>query len=173
MKTQFNQYLTERLLRHRLGAFTLVEFLVAVLFLATVLALAVPRIWNMGSEARTAKLQAVYGSVRAATQITRASAQVHNQVGASGTVTVDGTVISTVFGYPAATPAGIVAATGLDPANDQVTFTAGGSQPGAVITIALNGARGNCNIVYTAPVSADALPDINTVNGDASGGAGC
>jgi len=153
--------------------FTLVEFLVAVLFLATVVALAAPQLINSGSEARTAKQQAIFGSVRAAAQITRASAQVHNQVGPAGSVTVDGTTISTVFGYPAATPAGIVAATGLDEANDQVTVSTGAAQPGASITIALNGARGNCAIVYMAPTAADAQPNIGIVNSDNSGGPGC
>src|SRR5450631_124173 len=98
----------------RAGAFTLVELLVAVLFLCTVVALAVPRFWNSGSEARTAKQQALFGAVQAGAQITRAAAQVHNQTGPTGEVTVDGVKITTVFGYPAATAAGIVAATGLD-----------------------------------------------------------
>ena len=156
-----------------LGAFTLIEFLVGLLFLATVLALAAPRIWNMGSEARTAKQQAIFGSVRAAAQITRASAQVHNQIGQTGSVTVDGTVISTVFGYPAATPAGIVAATGLDPASDQVTVDPGGPGPGGAINVALNGARGTCSIVYVAPAAAEAQPSITFVNTNSKGGTGC
>ena len=153
--------------------FTLVEFLVALLFVATVVALAVPRLWNMGSEARTAKQQAIFGSVRAAAQITRAAAQVHNQLGESGAVAVDGTNISTVYGYPTATAAGIVAATGLDTANDQVSLSEGGTKAGSQIAIALNGARANCTVVYTAPTAADAQPLIRYVNSDGNGGAGC
>jgi MSHA pilin protein MshA len=153
--------------------FTLVEFLVGALFLATLLALAVPRIWNMGSDARAAKQKAIYGSVRAAAQITRAAARVHNQLGASGLVEVDGMRISTVYGYPTATPAGIIAATGLDTGSDQISLTSGGSQGGNSITIALNGARASCTIVYTAPASAEALPRVDVVNSDSAGGAGC
>jgi MSHA pilin protein MshA len=154
-------------------AFTLVEFLVGILFLATVLALAVPRLWNMGSEARAAKQQAIYGSVRAAAQITRAAARVHNQLGASGLVEVDGMRISTVYGYPSASAAGIIAATGLDTSSDQITLVNGGAQAGNSITIALNGSRASCSIVYTAPDSAEALPRIDMVNGDTSGSQGC
>lgn len=155
------------------SGFTLVEFLVAVLFLATVTALAVPRLWNMGSEARAAKQQAIYGSVRAAAQITRAAAQVHNQTGANGSVVVDGTSISTIFGYPSATPAGIIAAAGLDPAADQISVSDGGSKPGSTISIAVSGARASCIIEYAAPSIAEQPPSIRFVNSDAGGGAGC
>jgi MSHA pilin protein MshA len=157
----------------RSSGFTLVEFLVAVLFLATVAALAVPRVWNMGSEARTAKQQAIFGSVRAAAQITRAAAQVHNQLGATGSVTVDGTSIATIYGYPTATEGGIIAATGLDPSNDQVSLVGGGSQAGNTITVAINGSRATCTIVYAAPASDGAQPAINYVNSNGKGSSGC
>jgi len=153
--------------------FTLVEFLVAILFVATVVALAVPRLWNMGSEARTAKQQAIFGSVRAAAQITRAAAQVHGATGVAGAVTVDGTSITTVYGYPAASPAGIIAATGLDPVNDQISLSGGGTQAGNTITVSLTGAHETCAVVYVAPASADSQPSISFVNSDGNGGPGC
>jgi len=155
------------------AGFTLVEFLVAVLFLATVVALAAPQLVNSGSEARTAKQQAIFGSVRAAAQITRAAAQVHNELGATGSVTVDGTRISTVYGYPAASEPGIVAATGLDLASDQVSLSGGGAQAGNTISVALNGARATCSIVYVAPTGPDAQPAITFQNTDGKGGTGC
>jgi MSHA pilin protein MshA len=154
-------------------AFTLVEFLVATLFLATVLVLSVPRLWNFGSDARTAKQQAIVGSVRAAAQITRAAAQVHHQMGPTGAVSVDGTQISTVFGYPAASAAGIIAATGLDATSDQVSFSGGGADAGKSITIALNGAYASCAVVYVAPASADEVPSVTLINSDDRGGKGC
>jgi MSHA pilin protein MshA len=159
--------------RTGIRAFTLVEFLVGVLFLAAVLALAVPRLWNMGSEARVAKQQAIFGSVRAAAQITRAAARVHNQMGPSGSVEVDGTRISTVFGYPTASAAGIVAATGLDTVNDQISLSDGGAHPGSSIVIALDGAHGTCSIAYTAPDTPEAQPRIDLLNASQSAGSGC
>lgn len=159
--------------RRSLGGFTLVEFLVAVLFVATVIALAAPRLWNMGSEARTAKQQAIFGSVRAAAQITRAAAQVHGETGPTGSVIVDGVKISTIYGYPAATAAGIIAATGLDSAIDQIALSGGGTQAGSAITVSLNGARANCSVVYAAPLTADAQPSVSLVNSDGNGGPGC
>jgi len=168
------QNLARRHLRaRRESGFTLVESIVAALFVATVLALAVPRLWNHGSEERAAKQQALYGSVRTAAQITRAAAQVRNQVDASGEVTVDGTTIATVFGYPAASAAGIVAATGLDVVNDQVSLSEGGAKAGDRIVVALNGSRGTCTIVYAAPAAAEAQPAIDFVNSDGKGHPGC
>jgi MSHA pilin protein MshA len=157
----------------QIQGFTLVELLVAVLFVVTVVALAAPRLLNMGSEARTAKQQAIFGSVRAAAQITRAAAQVHGELGVAGSVLVDGIKISTVYGYPSANPAGIIAATGLDPATDQISVNGGGTQAGNTITVSLNGSRATCSVVYSAPTSADALPSVTLVNSDGNGGTGC
>jgi len=153
--------------------FTLVEFLVALLFLFTVVALAAPHLFSSGSEARVAHQQAIFGSVRAAAQITRAAAQVHDELGLSGSVTVDGTRISTVYGYPAASEPGIVAATGLDLNSDHVSLSGGGGQPGNKISVLLDGAHASCSIVYTAPASADDQPVISLVNTDGNGGSGC
>ncbi len=157
----------------RIAGFTLVELLVAALFLATVVGLALPRFLHSGSEARAARQQAIFGSVRAAAQITRAAAQVHNELGPTGTVTVDGTRISTVYGYPAASEAGIVAATGLDLASDQVSLSGGGAAAGNTISVALNGARATCAIVYVAPTAPEAQPEISYVDADGRGGSGC
>ncbi len=155
-------------------AITLVEFLGALVFVSALLALALPRLWNASSEARAAKQQAIFGSVRAAAQITRAAARVHDQLGSSGSVEVDGTRISTVFGYPAASAAGIIAATGLDAVNDQFSLTDGSALAGGSITIALNDARGTCAIVYTAPVTAEAQPKFDLINhSDQGNGTGC
>lgn len=153
--------------------FTLVEFLVAMLFLFTVVALAAPHLFSSGSEARTARQQAIFGSVRAAAQITRAAAQVHDELGVTGSVTVDGTRISTVYGYPAASEPGIVAATGLDLNSDHVSLDGGGAQPGNAIRVLLDGARATCSIVYVAPTAPEAQPTISFVNTDGNGGSGC
>lgn len=173
MKSSVYFALRRRLGRDHFCGFTLVEFLVVVLFLVTVVALAAPRLLNMGSEARTAKQQAILGSVRAAAQIARAAAQVHGELGVTGSVLVDGIKISTVYGYPTANPAGIIAATGLDPSTDQISVSGGGTQAGNAITVSLNGSRATCIVVYEAPTSAEAQPSVTYVNSDGNGGTGC
>jgi len=173
MDTSAHQNRLRQVHLHRSGGFTLVEFLVAILFVATVVALAAPRLWHMGSEARTAKQQAIFGSIRAAAQITRAAAQVHGETAAAGSVIVDGIKISTIYGYPTASAAGIIAATGLDPTADQITVSGGGTAPGGIITVSLNGSPSTCSVVYAAPASGDAQPGVSFVNSDGSGGPGC
>jgi MSHA pilin protein MshA len=151
----------------------MVEVLVAALFLATVVALALPQLRHPGSEARSAKQLALFGSLRAAAQITRAAAQIHGQTGTTGLVSIDGMRVSTVFGYPAASAAGIIAATGLDPATDRFSLSPGGPEPGNAITLSLDGAHAICTIVYVAPATPDGQPSINYTNADGDGGPGC
>jgi MSHA pilin protein MshA len=147
--------------------FTLVELIIVILIIGILSALALPRFINMGSDARTAKAQAILGAVRSASQVVRAAALVRSQTGSSGSVTVDGVSITTAYGYPAATQTGngaggIVDAAGLDTSgnnNDGITLTGGGA---AALVIQVNGAAtpANCSVSYTAPAAANSTPTI-------------
>jgi MSHA pilin protein MshA len=148
----------------RQAGFTLVELIVVILILGILSALALPKFINMGGDARTAKVQAIYGSVRAAAQITHAAAVVRNQLGATGTVSVDSVPITTAYGYPDLTAAsGIAYAAGLDVAatnNDQVTYdttTLAGTLyiiPSGATTVT------TCRVEYTPAAGANTPPVI-------------
>src|SRR5271165_7138989 len=89
----------------RQGGFTMVELIVVILILGILSALALPKFINMGSDARAAKLNAIYGSLRAASQMTYAASLVKNSganaTAATGSITTqDGTTIATAYGYP-------------------------------------------------------------------------
>ena len=103
------------------------------------------------------RAQALYGSVRAAAALAKARCELDlaalvavpapTCTAAAGTVNMDGTAVTMVNRYPAATAAGIVAAAQIVAANDGVVIA--GAAP---LTITMNGATAaaNCRISYTA-----------------------
>jgi MSHA pilin protein MshA len=135
--------------------FTLIELIVVITIIGILAAIALPRFINVQRDARTAKAQALYGSVRSAAALAKARCTLDlaaivaggTCTAVAGTVNMDGTAVTMVNTYPAATLAGIIAASQIDQANDGVVIAVG-----PPLTITINGATAaaNCRISYTA-----------------------
>ncbi|WP_428776570.1 type II secretion system protein [Vibrio sp.] len=88
----------------RQGGFTLIELVVVIVILGILAVTAAPRFLNLQNDARKSALQGLKGAMDGAAGIVYGKAAIAG-VETKATDTVDG--ISTVYGYPAATSAGI------------------------------------------------------------------
>lgn len=156
-------------LRIQQSGFTLIELIMVIVIVGILAAVALPRFADLQGDARHAKGQALVGSIRSASAVAHATALARNATGATSTITMEGATINMVYGYPAATALGIIAAANIDATRDNVTITAGADPATDPITVDINGAGtlANCRISYTAAASASTQPVIS-FNGSAS-----
>lgn len=142
----------------RLRGFTLIELVVTISIIAILAAVALPRYIALQTQARTAKMQAIYGGIRSASMLAHAQAIATNST-AAATISMEGALINQVNGYPAATLTGIIQALQLNQTNDQVLITVAAP----TVTIDINGATtaANCRITYTEAAAVNTSPTIS------------
>ena len=103
--------------------FTLIELIVVIVILGILAATAAPLFVDLKSDANRAVLQGVEASMRSASTLVYAKAQIAGQTGATGTVTINGASVPVVFGYPST--ASIASVLTLSPPGDFTTTPAG------------------------------------------------
>lgn len=137
--------------------FTLIELIIVIVILGILAAFILPRFSNISSQARAATVDALAGSLKAASAITHGQWLVAGNSPATITLE-DGTVVTMTFGYPAVTSSGILAALQgavNTSASTLDTFTY--STAGSVMTFTPRGVvtPATCFVTYTAAPSAN------------------
>ncbi|MDO8449399.1 MAG: prepilin-type N-terminal cleavage/methylation domain-containing protein [Rhodoferax sp.] len=143
--------------------FTLIELVIVISIIGILAAIALPRYIAVQRDARVAKMQSMFGSIRTAAALAKARCEldlvavpVGTCTATGGTVNMDGTIVTMLNRYPTATAAGIQAAASINGLNDGLTITAGNP-----ITFDATGATtaANCRVSYLA-ATATAAPVI-------------
>lgn len=141
--------------------FTMIELIMVIVIFGILAAVALPRFYDLQTEARVAKMQAALGAIKSAAAIAHSSALVSNKTAASGeSIQMEGATVNLVYGYPdvhattAASSGIVIAAGGL------ADYTL--SISGNTLTVRLDGSHMDCKVTYTEAASAGTVPSYGT-----------
>lgn len=140
-------------MKRQQSGFTLIELIMVIVILGILSAFAIPKFADLSSDARSASREGLLAAVKSASAIAHAACLASSSCDASAatgqSVSLEGSSVSLVYGYPAG------AAGGLNNAVDMGDYTvahAGGTTTATLTT--------NCTVTFAQATSATAPPTI-------------
>lgn len=148
-------------MNNKMRGFTLIELVIVMVILGLLAAVVVPRYVNLAGDARAAKINGAAGSARSAAAIVHGAALARSLGNGAATVSMEGTNVTIVNGYPTADAAGIIAAAQIN-TTDGFTVSGGGAAAGSTVTVQATGAVDptQCQFTYQNPAAADNAPTV-------------
>jgi MSHA pilin protein MshA len=138
--------------------FTLIELVVVITILGILAAFAIPKFIALDSQARTATVNGLAGSVKSAAALARSLGMATGAT-STGSVTMEGTAVTMLNFYPDATVAGIPIA--INTSTTDFTYAAGAT---GVWTRVGAPTPANCIVTYT-PATATLPPTVAATTG--------
>ena len=136
------------------SGFTMIELIMVIVILGILAAFALPRFADFSGDARVSTVNGVGGSIRSAAAIAHA-AQLASGAAVNDDVTLEGTAIKMIGGYPTAAADGIIAAAQVD--GIDISYGTGS------VTLTPNGGSDTCRGGYTQAAPADNSDPDKTV----------
>lgn len=160
----------------RARGFTLIELVIVITIIGILAAVALPRLIDAQRDARIAKANAIYGSIRSAAALARTRCELDLAAVATSTtatncastpprVNMDGTMIEIVNRYPAGNLGGIDAAAAINPNADGLVVSGSGTRTFDIV----GGTGTRCRITYeeaTASGTVIVAPVISVATDD-------
>jgi MSHA pilin protein MshA len=135
--------------------FTLIELVVVITILGILAAFAIPKFIALDTQARTATVNGLVGTVKSAAALARSLGMA---TGNPATVNMEGQTVAMLNNYPDSGSGGIPNA--INVSNSDFTYVGTAGASGVWTRVGAPGAAGTCIVTYTPATAAGVPPTV-------------